>query len=264
MDTQYQLIHTIWQQGRDKTIHLLQEHKDEVFELIRYTRIAKIAGAATSLVVGGALAVTGVVLIPFTFGASIGMAVAGAAVGVAGSTTVVVASIASRVMSNEKLRMAQEHISLDKQLSGLVNDAASSVSRAIQQNPDTLVNVYGGIGLGGHLYAGVAGVGAEIEASGASLRAESAVVPTIATAGGFFFASLVVTVPMDIYQIVANAKDLAASHRDQGKEKDRLYVWYSEMIENLRKNQYSNAQTEETGETAFDQCRGELQLTTKT
>ena len=119
MDFQYQLIHAIWQQIRDQTIHLLQEHRDEVFELIRNTRITKIAGATTSLVVGGALAVTGIVLIPFTFGASIGLTVAGAAVGAAGSTTVLAASITSRVMSNKKLRMAQEHISLDKQLSGL-------------------------------------------------------------------------------------------------------------------------------------------------
>ena len=48
--------------------------------------------------------------------------------------------------------------------------------------------------------------------------------------------ALVVTAPMDIYQIVANAKDLAASYEDQGKEKDRLYVWYSEMIEHLRES----------------------------
>ena len=42
---------------------------------------------------------------------------------------------------------------------------------------------------------------------------------------------LLVTAPMDIYQIVANAKDLAASREDKGKEKDPIYGWYSEMIE---------------------------------
>ena len=51
----------------------------------------------------------------------------GALVGAAGSATVLAASIVSRVMSNEKLRMAQEHISSDKQLSGFVNNAASGV-----------------------------------------------------------------------------------------------------------------------------------------
>ena len=49
----------------------------------------------------------------------------------------------------------------------------------------------------------------------------------------FGIAVLFVTVPMDIYQIVANAKDLAASHEDQGEEKDPIYGWYSEMIEHL-------------------------------
>ena len=162
----------------------------------------------------------------------------GAAVGAAGSTTVLAASITSRVMSNKKLRMAQEHISLDKQLSGYVNKAAFSVSQAIQQNPDTFIKVYGGIGdfnkvyggvgIGGFLGVGIAkgigaGVGVGIQTSGAALRAGGAVLPAVAIGGRVFgVAALVVTAPMDIYQIVANAKDLAASRVDKGKEKDRL------------------------------------------
>ena len=266
MDFQYQLIHAIWQEIRNQTIHLLQEHRDEVFKLIRNTRIVKIAGAATSLVVGGVLAVTGVALLPFTFGASIVATVAGAAVGAAGSGTVLAASITSRVMSNKKLRMAQDHISLDKQLSGLVNKAASSVSQAIQQNPDTFITVYGGVGIGGRLGVGIAkgigaGVGAGIEASGAALRAGGAVLPAVAIGGGIFgVAALVVTVPMDIYQIVANAKDIATSHKDQGKEKDPIYVWYSEMIEHLRESQYSNTHSEETGAADLDDDGDEQEL----
>ena len=274
MDFQYQLIHAIWQKIRDQTIHLLQEHKDEVFELIRNTRITKIIGAATSLVVGGALAVTGVALLPFTLGASIGLTVTGAAVGAAGSTTVLAASITSRVMSNKKLRMAQEHISLDKQLSGYVNKAAFSVSQAIQQNPDTFIKVYGGIGnfnkvyggvgIGGFLGVGIAkgigaGVGVGIQTSGAALRAGGAVLPAVAIGGGVFgVAALVVTAPMDIYQIVANAKDLAASRVDKGKEKDRLYVWYSEMIKQLRETNTHSA--EETGEADLDYDGDEQKL----
>ena len=250
MDFQYQLIHGIWQEIRDQTIHLLQEHRDEVFKLIRNTRITKIAGATTSLAVGGVLGVTGTILSPFTFGASIGLTVAGAAVGVAGSATVLAASITSRVMSNEKLRMAQEHISLDKQLSGLVNNAASSVSLAIQQNPDTFIKVYGRVGIGGHLGVGIAksigaSVGVGIKTSGAALRAGDALLPAVSISGGVFgVAALLVTAPLDIYQIVANAKDLAASHEDQGKEKNPIYGWYSEMIEDL------NTHSEETGASA--------------
>ena len=273
MDFQYQFIHAIWQQVRNETIHLLQEHRDEVFELIRNTRITKIAGTTTSLVVGGALAVTGIALLPFTLGASIGLTVAGAAVGAAGSTTVLAASITSRVMSNKKLRMAQEHISLDKQLSGYVNRAAFSVSQAIQQNPDTFIKVYGGIGnfnkvyggvgIGGFLGVGIAkgigaGVGVGFQTSGAALRAGGAVLPAVAIGGEVFgVAALVVTAPMDIYQIVANAKDLAASRVDKGKEKDRLYVWYSEMIKQLRE---TNTHSEETGEADLDYDGDEQKL----
>ena len=251
MDSQYRLIHGIWQQVRNETIHLLQEHRDEVFELIRNTRITKIAGATTSLAVGGALGVTGVILLPFTFGASIGLTVAGAAVGAAGSTTVLAASITSRVMSNKKLRLAQEHISLDKKLSGLVNNAASSISQAIQQNPDTFIKVYGGVDIGGRFGVGIAKgidtrVGVGIEASGAAIRVGGAVLSSAVVIGGGVFgvAALIVTAPLDIYRIVANAKDLAASREDRGKEKDPLYGWYSEMIEDL------NTHSEETGASA--------------
>ena len=76
----------------------------------------------------------------------------------------------------------------------------------------------------------------------------------------FGVAALLVTVPMDIYQIVANAKDLAASHEDQGKEKDPIYGWYSEMIEHLKKSQYSNTHSEETGAADLDHDSDEQEL----
>ena len=73
---------------------------------------------------------------------------------------------------------------------------------------------------------------------GMGLRASRAtLLSAVAIGGGVFgVAALFVTAPMDIYQIVANAKDLAASHEDHGKEKDPIYGWYSEMIENLKKS----------------------------
>ena len=76
--------------------------------------IAKIAGSATSLVVGGSLAIAGLVLIPFTFGASVGLTVAGAGVGAVGTATTAGASIVSKVMSKNRVRKAQEHIKLDQ------------------------------------------------------------------------------------------------------------------------------------------------------
>ena len=51
----------IWRPIRRKTIDLLEQHKDEVSKIVRDMRIAKIAGSATSLVVGGSLAIAGLV-----------------------------------------------------------------------------------------------------------------------------------------------------------------------------------------------------------
>ena len=56
---------------------------------------------------------------------------------------------------------------------------------------------------------------------GMGLQASRATLLSAVAIGGEVFgvAALVVTVPMDIYQIVANAKDLAASREDQSKER---------------------------------------------
>ena len=128
----YYMTVAIWCPVRRRTIKLLEEQKDKVFKIVRDVRIAKIAGASTSLVVGGGLAIVGLVLIPFTFGGSIAFTLAGAGVGAAGTTATFVASIASKVMSNNKVKKAREHINLDLQMSKHVNRKGTEYNEAVK------------------------------------------------------------------------------------------------------------------------------------
>ena len=255
----------IWHPIRSKTIDLLEQHKDEVLKIVRDVRIAKITGSATSLVVGGSLTIAGLVLIPYTFGASVDLTVAGAAVGAVGSSTTFGASIASRVMSNNRVKKAREHINLDQQMSEHVNKSGNDYNEAVKnaihadQQMSEHVNIrgseynqalkksgivtdsiHGAAGVGGRFGVGVAkgiakGVEAGIKAGGTVLRVGGAGVRVVAIAGGAVGGvALLVTAPLDIYQIGRNSYDLATSGEHGENESDATFVWYTEQIKKLK------------------------------
>ena len=230
----------IWRPIRRKTIDLLEQHRDEVVKIVREARIAKIAGSATSLVVGGGLTIAGLVLIPFTFGASVGLTVAGAAVGAAGSATTFGASIVSKVMSNNRVKKAQEHINLDQQISEHVNKRGSEYNEAAKKAGIVIESIQGAAGVGGRLGVGVAkgiagSVEAGIKAGGAALRIGGAGVRVIAITGRVVGGlALAVTAPFDIYQIGKSSYDLVTSGQCGENEGDSTFVWYTEQIRKLK------------------------------
>ena len=230
----------IWRPIRRKTIDLLELHKDEVLKIVRDVRISKIAGSATSLVVGGSLTIAGLILIPFTFGASVGLTVAGAVVGAAGTATTFGSSIVSRKMFNNRVKKAQEHINLDQQMSEHVNKRGSEYNEALKKAGIVIKSIQGAAAVGGRLSAGVAkgiagSVEAGIEAGGTALRIGGAGVRVVAIAGGAVGGVvLAVTLPLDIYQIGKNSYELATSGERGESENDPTFVWYTEQIKKLK------------------------------
>ena len=239
----------IWRPVRRQTITFLEEQRDDILKIVRDVRIAKIAGSATSLVVGGALTITGLILIPFTFGASIGLTLAGAGVGALGTATSFGAAIVSKVMTSSRLKEANEHIKLDQQLSSNVNNIAIKYNKALQSaqrkaemNMSDIAQ--GTLGIGGRVGVGVAkGTAAGIEiglaSGGAIARVGTVGLRAAAVTGGVVGGlALVVTAPLDIYQIASNSYYLATRSEDGKNEKDSTCVWYMQKIKEMKKELY--------------------------
>ena len=236
----------IWCPVRRQTITFLEEQRDDILKIVRDVRIAKIAGSATSLVVGGALTITGLILIPFTFGASIGLTLAGAGVGALGTATSFGAAVVSKVMTSSMLKEANEHIKLDQQLSSIVNNIAIKYSQTAQRKAEMNMSdiTHGTLGIGGRVGVGVAkgtaaGVEIGLASGGAIARVGTVGLRAAAITGGVVGGiALVVTAPLDIYQIASNSYQLATRSEDGKNEKDSNCVWYMEKIKEMKKELY--------------------------
>ena len=166
-------------------------NKDEVMGIIH------VAAAGVALTYLGVATGLGLLFAPITFGASLAV---GAAVGAAAGASIVAgglaigdmsATLASRVLSNRRLKAAQEHICLDQQLSLQNNEVASRL-----MNSGSQLNV----------------VASQMETT-AAIAIISAAANRTALAGGLF----VVTVPIDIssiaYQIYQSSKDKTETNK---------------------------------------------------
>ena len=81
-----------WKSTRQKTINELYDIANECDSLHRDCNIANVTGSSVGAA-GGLMALGGLALAPFTFGASLSLTVAGAATGVAGAATNITTSI---------------------------------------------------------------------------------------------------------------------------------------------------------------------------
>ena len=209
--------------------------------IVRNERIVRITASSASIVLGGGLVVVGIALAPFTFGASIGVSVAGGVVGGLASAGGIGAFIASKVLANKWLKAAQEHISLDRQLSLSINDVAKKHQETIQKHITYFSEIAGeavaggtmGVADAGRLGAGIAiATEGAIEGSALALRA-----------GGRFAGmvlagvSLAVTVPIDIGFIAFHSYQIHKANQDKTgkKDKNKIIQWLINQAEIMLK-----------------------------
>ena len=239
--------------------------------MLKACRITKITGSAVSLGAGGFLSVLGLVLAPFTLGASAALTVAGAGVIAAGSAaTGLSAGIVKLVKGKAQLEEAQKCINLDQQLSYHVNIALEEYNKVarnkVKEDIDNNIErvsatvkvldraVEGaGIAMGhgaGHEAIGirVGGLVSEIDLVGRFSVVETGrevrplveqEVKRINEAGAVaahVAISLAVAVPLDIYQIVDSSIALA----DTGgkSEKDPVFQYIMKKVESLIKGKH--------------------------
>ncbi|XP_032837184.1 apolipoprotein L3-like [Petromyzon marinus] len=122
-------IYPEWTEKREETIQNLQGMVQAIRERQKNVNIAKVTGSATGIV-GGIMSIVGLALIPVTFGASLGLIIGGAAIGVAGGITGAGASIALTVLNRMDSTEAQELLTQDTELSVRLHEAMVRLNRA--------------------------------------------------------------------------------------------------------------------------------------
>lgn len=101
-----------WKANRDRCIARLAELADRVDKVDRDVRTSQLAGSCAG-VVGGGLAIAGIIAIPITAGTSLALTIAGAVVGTVGALVVIGSSLAGHLITQKHCRQAQECIHND-------------------------------------------------------------------------------------------------------------------------------------------------------
>ncbi|CAC5364656.1 unnamed protein product [Mytilus coruscus] len=232
-----------------ETLEVLAEELD-----VHFTRIskAKIGGSAVGIV-GSVVGIVGIALTPFTFGASLGLTIAGGAVAGIGGATVGGSLIADNVLSKKTKTKAEGHLSDYSNSIKTIKEKCLDMSRRLKNiktlednfpdwvlfwtkfvrgqgsnsnefkweqtqellnsNLDSLVSA-GTFVVGEGVGSGVRIAGAAFRITGSSLR----------VAGGLISALMI---PLDIMTIVNSAIDL---HKKNNHETSRLIIQISQTL----------------------------------
>lgn len=122
--------------SRGTTIGFLCAIAKSIEKSYNDSRIAKCAGASASIV-GSALGITGVILIPFTFGGSLALSIVGGVLGTTGGIVTAGAEIGYYIISKDQLKCANEALAVDrenmKMLKALGDDFESQMKSLIEK-----------------------------------------------------------------------------------------------------------------------------------
>ena len=145
-------------------------------------------------------------------------------------------------MSNSRVKKTQEHINLDQQMTKHVNDSSREYNEAVKKAGIVTESIHAVVGVGGRLSVGVAkgiagGIEAGVQAGLAAVRTGTVGLRAAAIAGGAVGGlALIVTAPLDIYQIGKNSYELYATSGSNGEnESDATCKWYMEQIKKMKK-----------------------------
>ncbi|XP_019862994.1 PREDICTED: uncharacterized protein LOC109591788 [Amphimedon queenslandica] len=237
------LLRSLWYPIRTETVDVILKNKDEVMSIVRNERLARIATSVAGAVIGGSLTITGIALAPFTFGASIGVSVAGGAVGALASAGGIGAFIVSKVLANKRLKYAQEHIVFDQQLSLTINEVAKKHEKEVHANKYTSpYSQFAGFAAAGSAM-GIAdasriGAGVAIATEGA-VEGAALALRTGGRVAGMVLAgvSLAVTVPLDVGFIAYHSYNIHKSNKDKSGRADnnKVIKWLISQAEEMLK-----------------------------
>ena len=226
----------MWYKVRHNTFDSILQSIVEVLDAVRKARAAKIATSAISLV--GGLTAAGLFLVPFTFGGSIALSVAGADIGATSTLSGVAAYIYTLVKNNERLKTAQKNIEFDQKFTLNVYEVANRHEEAVQSY--ILVEGINSAVAVGRLSLGVGkgiavGVQGTVETASVVLQSTGRIVGS--ALGGV---ALAITAPIDIANIVYHGLHLVQSNKcKSGKfDSDKIFQFLIKQSEQLLISKY--------------------------
>ena len=116
---------------RDTTLKLLQQLKKDIEESYNKSRWAKIGGTVGTIT-GAGTSIVGLVLLPFTFGTSLTLTIAGGILAATGGTTITGAEIGYYAVSKQKINAANEAYKVDKEMMNELNELGEKYQGLLQ------------------------------------------------------------------------------------------------------------------------------------
>ena len=222
-----------WKGRREATIKTMRTTADNLVTHRRNVNISRITGSLAAIG-GSGIAILGFALTPVTFGASLGLTIAGAGIAAAGGLTAAGASIVDTVITKTGVREAQAQLEFDQDKLkdiDLVQDQIKEQNDRIREKcPDLkdvdifrITDVFSyaqGIAKVGNLAFRVgeaAGISA-VEFGSLGLRAAGVVARGVATAGIILN---VVIIPLDIIEIVRSGWNIKKGNESEASIKLR-------------------------------------------
>ena len=138
-----------WKGIRENTIKTIRTTADKLVTHRRNVNISRITGSLVAIG-GSGIAILGFALTPVTFGASLGLTIAGAGIAAAGGITAAGASIVDTVITKTGVKEAQEQIEFDqnklKEID-LIQDQIKEQNEINREKCPDLIDVHVGIAL---------------------------------------------------------------------------------------------------------------------
>ncbi|XP_046580837.1 apolipoprotein L4-like [Haliotis rubra] len=240
---------------KSEVVRTLNALADDLDKHTRNTKIADLTFASTGIVASG-LTIAGVATAPFTFGTSLGLTIGGLALGVSSGVGTIGNTIVGKLIKSKTFTQAQEakdkYFETSKQLikfANVLNESGNNELLFVDLRSETFglsqSTTYENAALGLRTTVGPVGQGLRVAAVASAIATREAIEATSRTLAGVLKTGLMaakvagavistLSVPLDIYTIIVNSKDIHHKTPAEGAQEIRMAMHNIEQLRVIR------------------------------